>query len=727
MKNIAFCYALGAVAALALSPFACTFAADPPAPAVSMPAATTAAHTFVFVAPTAKTVCVAGTFNDWNKGANPLARDPDGKTWRVTLPVAFGKQYYKFVVDDAKWFPDPAAPVDAGGGDNNSVLLVTPPDYDRPASPSDGVLAASAVQHLQVPPYLNYDRGHLTLSLRLRTGDASSASVIAGGTKYPLRLAGQDELYARYVAAVPWDRKTDLTYRFTVSDGDKVFGVGANGLTPTAAAAAPFTLAAKTFTPFVVPGWVERGALYQIFPDRFANGDPRNDPADVQPADAKPTYYNRFGGDAAGVRKHLDYLQSLGVGAVYFNPVFASPSNHRYDTTDYHSIDPQFGTNAEFSTLTADMKSRGIRTVMDFVLNHTATNFAPFADIRKNGAASSYKDWYYIQGYPIHGGAHPNYTAWFGFESMPKLNVMNPATHEYLLGLVPYWRERAPLSGMRLDVAGEVDQRLWRDLRREVKATDPDIWIVGEFWGNASQWLQGDQWDSVMNYQFRDACLRFVAEGKTKPSQFADRLMSVYAAYPPQVDRNLMNLLSSHDTPRFLTLCGENAALDRLAVAVQFTWVGAPSIYYGEEIGMSGGADPDNRRMMDWARATDTNPMLTYYKKMIAIRKSSRALQSGDPVILQTDDAADTLSYARVLDNDAVVVVINRSSEPRTITVPLGGVGAEASAKIARAGGFVDALTGTRVGVSAGGTDALMVSVPGLGAAVLLRASALPR
>ena len=304
------------------------------------------------------------------------------------------------------------------------------------------------------------------------------------------------------------------------------------------------------------PSWVEKTVFYQIFPDRFENGDKTNDPPNVAPWNSKPTGDSRFGGDIAGVQQHLPYLKNLGIGSVYFNPVFESPSNHRYDATDFKKIDPQFGTNAEFAALTKQMQSDGIRTVMDFVFNHSSTDFAPFADVRKNGANSAYKDWYLVKSFPVRVANPPNYLAWNGFAAMPKLNLTNPQTADYMLDLVDFWKKEVPLSGIRLDVADEVDIRFWRQLRTRVKALDPQMWIVGERWQDATPWLKGDQWDGAMNYPFRDANLAFFAENKTSPSQFATRLMELYNAYPPQVSRAMLNMLSSHDTPRFGSLAG---------------------------------------------------------------------------------------------------------------------------------------------------------------------------
>lgn len=666
--------------------------------------------TFVYQSPTkVNSVTVAGTFNGWDKAAAPMTPDAGGKTWRLTLPIAYGKHQYKFVIDGDKWIADPANPK-TEGGDGNSILFIAPPDYGRAASPADGVTAASALQHTPALPYVNYDRGKLTLSIRVRPGDVAGVWLDGGGKRIPMDLVSSDDLYARYAADIPWDRKRDISYTFEMKDGSATEAFGANGL-HALKDARPFTLKAKEFKPFVVPDWVERSVIYQIFPDRFADGDKSNDPPNVLSWNARPG--DRFGGDAAGVRQHIPYLTDLGISTVYFTPVFKSPSVHRYDADDYKVIDPQFGTNAEFDSLTRDLHAKGVRTVMDFAFNHTSANFPAFVDVREKGAASAYKDWYFIKSFPVRTDGNPNYETFGGYWGMPKLDLRNPGPANYILGVVDYWMREVPLAGLRLDVGDAIDQGFWRKMRVQSKAKDPNIWIVGETWGDGTPWLSGDQWDSKMNYEFLWPTRDFFADGKTTATEYTGQLMQVYRKYPPQVSRNLMNFINTHDTARFLTLCKNDQDVDRLAATVLLTWVGTPSIYYGEELGMEGDRDPDNRRPMTWDRATPANPMLRYYKRLIQLRNHSRALQSGDPAILRTDNADRTLAYSRTLGNDVAITAINRSDKKRTLTILLPPA-------IARTG-FVDGISGTRYAVGAGG--ALTVELPPLRAAVLLPAS----
>jgi cyclomaltodextrinase / maltogenic alpha-amylase / neopullulanase len=677
--------------------------------------ATERPYTFSYVAERdLKSVTVAGTFNNWDKRAMPMERQSDGKTWKRIVPLAPGKHLYKFVLDDEQWITDPDSKrsEDDGNGNVNTVLMLLPDDYDRPARRGDGLLTLSALRHATEVPYLNWDRGRLMLTLRIRPDDADEIAAVVGGRRLPMKEVSRDDLYAVLRTEVPWNLRTDLEYAFWIRDGGAQFHYGPEGLRSPRAQGNRFKLKASEYQPFEVPGWVEQSVLYQIFPDRFENGDRSNDPKNVVAWDAAPTWYNRYGGDAAGVRKRMGHLTDLGIGAVYFNPVFYSPSNHRYEANDFLQIDPEIGTNEEFAALTRDLKARGIRTILDGVFNHTSPDFRQFKDIREKGRDSRYVDWFFIKSFPVVVGENPNYEAWWGFPSMPKVNLMNPEARSYMLGVVDFWQKNAEIAGWRLDVANEVPMDFWRAFRSHVKGIDPKLWIVGEVWGDGSPWLKGDQWDSVMNYQFRDAVLRFIAEGRTKPSEFIQRLMQVHESYAPQVSRNMMNLLSSHDTPRFLTLCNGDRRLAMLGATVQMTWVGAPSIYYGEELGMEGGGDPECRKGMEWHRATPDNDLLNHYRRLIKLRNSSHALQSGHPVPLLVDDENGTLAFARVFDGEVVIVALNRSNRVRTLTLQL-------PSNLKSDQGFTCALDGRSASVAREGS--LRLSLAPLGSAVLIR------
>ncbi len=646
-------------------------------------------YTFIFAAPaTAQSVSIAGTFNGWNKDANPMQRSADGSTFSIRLKLDAGRHQYKFVINGETWVPDPKAPkLDDGNGNTNSVFLALPADYTSPARIGDGKITASAIQHLTAVPDRNFDLGQLQISLRVRPNDIQQVRLLlSNGSSKVMKVVQSDELYARMSVAVAWDGKSPLSYKFELKDGTTTKFLTTAGLTETKTATG-FSLDQASFKRFLVPNWVESSVLYQIFPDRFDNGDRANDPPNLTAWDGKPEFYNWFGGDIAGVRKHLGYLQDLGIGAVYFTPIFEGPSNHRYETTDYRKVDHRLGTNEEFKALTADMHKRGIKTILDTVFNHTSVDFFAFKDIREKGKTSNFLDWYWIKGFPVRVGDKPNYEAWYNFPSLPKLNVDAPAATKYLLETTSYWKKEFNVDGLRLDVGQDVSQVFWKKFRTRVKADSPSTWIVGEFWGDASQWLRGDQWDSVMNYPFLFSTLKFVGtNGDGKPTTVWSELMSNYARYAPQVSRNLMNILGSHDTARILTQCGERREMHHLAAVLQFTWVGAPCVYYGDELGMNGGPDPMNRKGMRWDLATSSNPTLALYRKLAQIRKNSRELQSGTPELIQANDGEQTLAFARRLNGKSAVVALNRSNQRRVVAIPSEYCGS----------GLTDALTGKK-------------------------------
>lgn len=635
-------------------------------------------HRFAY-APTdsVSSVAVAGTFNGWNKEINPMQLQSDGKTWALDLDLKYGRHQYKFVRNGSEWITDPKATKneDDGNGNVNSVLFIVPTDFGKPAKRGDGVIAESALEHQTNLPYFNVDGSTCLITLRTRKGDVESVDAVVNGKRMSAALDHSDELYDFYRAEFAWNKKSNLNYNFEIKDGSTVKTLRYN-------------VNAAQFKPFDVPSWVEHSVIYQIFPDRFDNGDPSNDPKGVTPWNGAPTYGNRFGGDVAGVEKHVAYLKSLGVNAVYFNPIFKSPSNHRYEADDYMKVDPEFGTNAEFARLTKDLKQNGIATILDFAFNHTSIRTAQFGDLAKNGNNSEFKNWYFPKKYPVIPNEPSTYEAWFGFASMPKLNTVNPATTNYLLKVCQYWLHDVGVQGMRLDVANEVDPRFWRVMRPYVKSINPNNWIVGEIWGDGNPWLKGDQFDSVMNYQFREAAIRFIAHNTDDASQFAANLVRVDKSYAPQVSRNMMNLLSSHDTPRFLTECGGDRDLAKLGAAIQFTWVGEPSIYYGEELGMEGGKDPDNRRGMEWSKATLDNDILNCYRKLIQTRHRTKAFAEGKAEFLFSDKEGGV--FDRVGYSDAAIVLFNRSNHDKQfqIRVPT------AVARLAKRGLF-DAFSGT--------------------------------
>jgi len=629
----------------------------------------------------AQTVSVAGTFNDWNPRATLLEPDAARRVWSCTLRLEPGEYQYKFVVDGSRWFVDPKAArnVEDGSGNLNSVLLVAPRGYDRPARVGDGSMTETAVYHAATPRWVNRpDARSVLLTVRTRRGDV--ARVIAlrpGATPLPMQAVSEDALFTYWRVQMPLPSAGPLRYAFRLDDGaqrrlydrrgrdGRVSSLRDGGAEPDW-----LTLDPQRFPVFETPDWARDAVFYQIFPDRFANGDPTNDPKGVVSWDAQPTYFNRFGGDLAGIRRRLDYLQSLGVNALYLNPVFAARSNHRYDTTDYRTVDPGLGTHEDLRALVRDCHRRGWRVILDGVFNHTGVDFAAFKDVQMRGADSPYRDWYFIKAFPVVVQDNPNYEGWWGSPWMPKLNVMHPPTRDYLLDVGTRWIREADIDGWRLDVANEVDSRFWRLFRQRVRAVKPDAYLVGEIWGDGRPWLQGDQFDSVMNYRWRGAVLDYFAFRKIGPAEFDRRLARIRGDYPPQVQAVLLNMLGSHDTERLLTLCRGDVEREKMAVLFQMTYPGAPCVYYGDEVGMEGGGDPDNRRGMVWSRSGRNADLLAFYRRVIRLRRRHAVLRRGDYKTLVADDRRGLFAYARRLGAREARVYFNTGTQAQVAQIP---------------------------------------------------------
>lgn len=414
------------------------------------------------------------------------------------------------------------------------------------------------------------------------------------------------------------------------------------------------------------PAWACGRVWYQIFPERFFNGDPANDPEGAEPWTAAPTRENHFGGDLAGIRQKLPYLQALGVEILYMTPVFASPSNHKYDTTDYFSIDPAFGTTQDLIELVRACHARGIRVILDGVFNHIGYSSAQFQDVIKKGEASEYADWFYIRELPVR--TEPaNYECVGYYKWMPKLRYRTQTVRDYILRVGRYWIEKADIDGWRLDVADEVDFTFWQEFRREIKGVKPDALLLGETWKDGRDMLRGDGMDSVMNYLFRDAALDFFARREIDGAVFAERMSRMLFGYTAPVRPVLYNALGSHDTTRLLTECGADLGRMRLAAAFQMTFPGSPAVYYGDEIGMDGENDPDCRKPMAWDKPNEA--LLADYKRLISLRQANPALRNGGLRFVYAGESV--VAFARPCGDETTYVVFNNSDRETTVRIPV--------------------------------------------------------
>ncbi|WP_238885404.1 glycoside hydrolase family 13 protein [Clostridium sp. YIM B02551] len=405
--------------------------------------------------------------------------------------------------------------------------------------------------------------------------------------------------------------------------------------------------------------WLQESVVYQIFVDRFFNGNKDNDPKNTLKWGTSVTPKSMFGGDIKGIISKLDYLKDLGVDLIYLTPIFKSSSNHKYDVNDYYNIDPQFGTLEEGKALVRECHKRGIRIVFDCVFNHSGDDFFAFKDVLKNGEKSKYKDWYFIDSYPVDQKKVNYYSFSNHIKSMPKLNTSNKEVKEYLLKVGEFWVKEVGIDGWRLDVCDEVDHSFWRSFKERVKECKNDSIIIGEIMHEATSFLKGDQMDGIMNYPFKGALIDFFAKRSITVEQFNEILGLNSTIYMEGITRQLWNLIGSHDTQRFLTECENNIERMKLAIGFQFSYIGVPYIYYGDEIGLTGGEDPESRKCMIWEKDKQNLELFNWYKSLIKIRKNNLSIVYGDYKVLYCKD--NVLIFERNFNEEKIIVAINNN------------------------------------------------------------------
>jgi neopullulanase len=474
------------------------------------------------------------------------------------------------------------------------------------------------------------------------------------------------------------------------------------------------------------PQWLRDAVFYQIFPDRFAKSSKVKKPANIQEWNTPPTHHGFKGGDLVGVIEKLDYLQELGITAIYFNPIFASASNHRYHTFDYYQIDPLLGTEEDFDNLVNELHKRDMKIVLDGVFNHASRGFFQFNHILECGEESPYFDWFVVKGFPLNAyEGEPNYQCWYDLPALPEFNTDNPEVREYLFDIAKYWIDKG-IDGWRLDVAFCIDDdAFWQEFRSVVKNANPDAYITGEIMWDASRWLQGDQFDAVMNYLLTFSLWGFIGgndfdketlgswvdDFKTGFYEFSldkfatnsEKLMEMYPL--PNVMAQL-NLIDSHDTPRFLELVDGRKDLLYLAYFFIFTYPGAPCIYYGDEIGMRGAGDPDCRRTFPWNEKEWDKDLLEKFKELISLRKAHSALRSEFYKVLYAKN--DLIVYQRKDETENLIAILNRAEVSQSIEFDLED---EINS--------VEILLGNEVKISKTNTKIKINSIPALSAIVV--------
>lgn len=427
-----------------------------------------------------------------------------------------------------------------------------------------------------------------------------------------------------------------------------------------------------------VPYWVEDAIFYQIFPDRFANGDEKNDPINVQPWGTAPDGHGFQGGDLRGVIQKMDYLLDLGINAIYFTPIFQASSNHRYNTYDYFKIDPKLGDLRDFRALIDVAHQNGIRVVIDGVFNHVGRGFFAFADLLENQEYSPYRTWFHVQKYPVDGygpGDATTYLGWWKYKSLPKLNTTTPQVRRYLMDVARYWIEQGA-DGWRLDVPNEIDDdSFWAEFRETVKAANPEAYIVGEIWNGDPRWVGDKHFDGLMNYPLREAILGML-NGKIAVGAFAEKLeFLLHKQYAPENVYAMYNPLGSHDTERVLTFLNSDQAKLKLAWLIQMALPGAPAVYYGDEVGLEGGKDPECRKAFPWEAAEQKTELRTYLQGLIQWRKRLPVLRRGGYQRVLAEDGRGCLAFERALGEQHLVVAFNASATRRQVRLNAKQIG----------------------------------------------------
>lgn len=704
---------------------------------------------------------LAGAFNDWTVGKT-LMTDPDGDgEYTATMLLAPGSYPYKVVVGSSGWTQDTAGQdgeVDDGFGGKNSIRNVDDRFPSLDVKRGDGRVFAEGIQHTQGAQEVNsLGAGELEVTARAHLDDVEGVDLVwwlgdGAETRVAMSPTDRDKVYEYFRVGVKLPEGAGYVLRYR--DGSGGGWMDARGLGDRLDRAQGFRYEAARFPAFVTPDWVKNGIIYQIFPDRFRNGNPANDPDfkewyyegkrslpasgsinpdfqeyyhlvkwdDVAALTQAPHTPDRrdwmafYGGDIEGVRQKLDYLQALGVTIVYFNPLFEAKSTHKYDAADYRKIDPHFGTNEEFKTFVKEAKARGIRIILDIVFNHSGNAHWAFKDAVEKGSASPYWNWYDFKRWPLPAG-WPNvggpwkpgdhYYCWWGFGDLPDLNFdlsrddkaeigvrdvkdaqPNIALVKYLLDATEYWLKEVDADGVRLDVPNEVPYWFWKLFNRRVKAVKPDAYIVGELWGNASDYVRPGMYDAVMNYAFfRDPVLKFLCNGSGTAAEFDASLASGRLAYPRQSVAVQMNLIDSHDTVRYLTQAGGDVSRLKLAALFQMTYVGAPAIYYGDEVALEGQRDPDCRRPFpwDWEKEPRRVEVHGWYTKLANLRLRHAALRTGEFRALATEGM--TYAFLRSDAQERFVVVMNAGRSAATVTLDTSKLGGAVKAIDALEGG----------------------------------------
>ncbi|HEX3030539.1 MAG TPA: glycoside hydrolase family 13 protein, partial [Clostridia bacterium] len=508
-----------------------------------------------------------------------------------------------------------------------------------------------AVLHITKSPYVSVeDENSIRVRLRIKKGDAQFCFVayhdrynVWYSKKAQMRKTDSDMLYDYYEASVGRFTKR-IEYQFCILSNDGCsYWYGNKGISTDSFQAGTFQFPYLYGRTNRLPEWVHNAVVYQIYPDSFFDGDPGNNPEHLQRWGSKPDGKSYYGGDLKGIIKKLGHLSSLGVDALYLNPIFMAASPHRYNTVDYYTIDPSLGDIETFDELVSCCHKKGIKVILDGVFNHIGSESEIFKDVIKNGEKSKYAGWFNIYSFPVTTSPVPNYETFSNnIGTMPKIFTDNTEVQDYFLKIAEFWTKR-DVDGWRLDVANELDRDFIARFRDTVKSINPDAFIIGEIMHEADDWVGEKGLDGVTNQPVYNAIVDFFARKSIGVIEFDNRLASNRASYKSGACSGHFTYIGNHDQERFYTKCKDcsnndsgwhrdefDTARTKLAILFKMTYVGIPVIYYGDEIGMEGGNDPDCRRSMIWSRKKQNKEIFEFYKKLIKHRKHSSALKKGD-------------------------------------------------------------------------------------------------
>lgn len=536
-----------------------------------------------------------------------------------------------------------------------------------------------AMQHIADSSYC-FPISKNEIVLRLRTGknDIACAEVLYE-SKYvigekqkraKMRKAYIGEIFDFYEVKLTLE-DTRLAYVFYVNDGEENYYFSEDGVTKNY----DFTVGFYNFFqyPYInetdimecVP-WMKTATFYQIFVDRFQQGDMEKDNSYINLKWGEiPTPKSFAGGDLKGIIEKLDYIEELGCNTIYLTPVFRSISNHKYDISDYYNVDKQFGTNEDLKRLVQLAHEKDMRVVLDAVFNHCSDEISQFQDVLQKGKKSEYFDWFVIRGDEVNK-ERDNYESFAACTYMPKWNTSNEEVQQYLIDIGTHYLTEYDIDGWRLDVSDEISHDFWRSFRKAVKAKKKDAVIIGENWHDANTYLRGDQYDSIMNYSFTKLCLDYFAFGKKNAEEAAWKLNEILMRNTDTVNKMMLNLLDSHDTHRFFKEVGKNREKMKAALCLLYLFPGVPCIFYGTEILTEGGYDPDCRRCMDWSKIGTQGEFGDVYKLLQNLSRLRKKYEISDSVV-EITAKDDVLVIEHNLKNDVLKLYINVTGKEQVV------------------------------------------------------------